>query len=211
MSHLLSIDTVASLAIGLGLSAACGFRVFVPLLVLSAAAMTGHAHLSPGFAWVGTVPAAVALSAATLLEVAGYYIPFVDHVLDVVATPAAIAAGILASAAVFLDMPPLLKWSVAIVAGGGVAGLVQGASVMARVKSALFTGGLANPAVATAELGAATGTSVLALVAPVLALAVVAVVIAGMIVITRRIARAALRPSTPRPPRHDGGTRAGHP
>lgn len=193
MDHALSFDTALSLAIGLGLSAACGFRVFVPLLVLSVAAMTGHAHLAPGFAWVGTVPAAVALAVATSLEIAGYYIPFVDHVLDLVATPAAVVAGVVASAAVFLDMPPLMKWSLAIIGGGGAAGAVQVASMMARVKSALFTGGLANPAVATAELGAAAGTSILALLAPVLALAAVGVVIAGMAWMARRLARSSPR------------------
>lgn len=190
MTDLWTPETLISVAIGIGLAAACGFRVFVPLFVLSVAALTGHAHLGSGFAWVGTYAAAIAFGLATLLEIAGYYIPFVDHVLDVIATPAAVAAGILASAAVFVDMPPLVRWAVAIVAGGGAAGLMQGASVLTRAKSALFTGGLANPLVATAELGAAAGASLLALLAPVFALAVLALSAILMVSAARRLARA---------------------
>ncbi len=186
-------DTLLSIAVGLGLAAACGFRVFVPLLLLAVAALTGHAHLAPGFAWMGTWPAVIAFAVATVLEIAGYYIPFVDHVLDVVATPAAVIAGAVATAAVFVDVPPLVRWAVAIVAGGGVAGLAQGASVLARAKSALFTGGLANPLVATAELAAAAGASLLALVAPVVAIACVAMGLGALVWLARRLQRAAPR------------------
>ena len=161
------MDTLLSLFVGLGLSAACGFRVFVPLLVISVAAMSGHLTLGPGFAWIGSWPALIAFAVATALEVAGYYIPWVDNFLDTVATPAAVVAGMIATAAVVSNMDPFLKWSVAIIAGGGVAGLVQGATVLTRGGSSLTTGGLLNPLVATVELGGSVLTSVMALIAPV--------------------------------------------
>jgi hypothetical protein len=167
------VDTLLSVAIGVGLSAACGFRVFVPLLVAGVAARVGFLTLSPGFEWLGTDPALVALGTATVLEVLAYFVPWLDHLLDAFATPMAVVAGILASAAVLTDLPPVLKWGLAVIAGGGAAGLVQGASVLMRVKSAALTGGLANPVIALFELAAALLTSVFAIAVPLLAVALV--------------------------------------
>src|SRR6185503_12680871 len=119
------METVLSICVGIGLSAACGFRIFVPLLALSIAALSGHVHLSSGFAWIGTTPALIALSVATALEIAAYYVPWLDHALDTIATPAAVIAGTMTTAALVTDVSPFLKWTLAIIAGGGAAGLVQ--------------------------------------------------------------------------------------
>lgn len=168
-----SLSALISVAVGLGLAAACGFRVFVPLLVASVAGYTGRLPLAGGFEWVGSLPALVTFATATALEIGAYYVPWLDHALDAVATPAALVAGILASAAVITDLPPLLKWGAALVGGGGVAGLIQGTSVLFRLKSTTLTGGVANPVVATAELIGATGTALLAIFLPLLCLAAV--------------------------------------
>ncbi|HXW96365.1 MAG TPA: DUF4126 domain-containing protein [Gemmatimonadales bacterium] len=162
-----------SLAIGLGLAAACGFRVFVPLLMASVAARVGHLPLAAGFGWLASLPALIALATATVLEVGAYYIPWLDHALDTIATPTAVLAGILASASVVTQLPPILKWSAAIIGGGGAAGLIQGASVLFRLKSSVLTGGLGNPVVSTAELVGAIGTALLALVWPLVCLVIV--------------------------------------
>lgn len=162
-----------SLAIGLGLAAACGFRVFVPLLMASVAARVGHLPLAAGFGWLASLPALLALATATVLEVGAYYIPWLDHALDTIATPTAVLAGILASASVVTQLPPILKWSAAIIGGGGAAGLIQGASVLFRLKSSVLTGGLGNPVVSTAELVGAIGTALLALVWPLVCLIIV--------------------------------------
>ena len=103
------MDAFLSLGVGLGLSAACGFRVFVPLLVASIAAQAGYLSLSPGFEWIGTPQALYAFATATLLEVLAYYIPWLDNALDAIATPAAVIAGMVARASVLTDLPPLLK------------------------------------------------------------------------------------------------------
>jgi hypothetical protein len=167
------MESLLSLAVGIGLSAACGFRVFVPLLVAAVAARAGVLTPSPGFEWLGTDPALIALGAATLLEVLAYFIPGLDHLLDLIATPTAVMAGILASAAVLTDLPPTLKWGLAAIAGGGAAGLVQGASVLLRLKSTALSGGLGNPVVALFELAAALVTSLVAIVCPLLAVLLV--------------------------------------
>lgn len=164
-------DSALGIAVGLGLAAAAGLRVFVPLVALALAAKGGLLTLSPGFAWLATTPALIALGTACALEIGGYYIPWVDHLLDVVATPAALLAGMLATASVVTDLPPMVKWAVVLI-GGGAAGLTQGASVLTRLKSTATTGGIANPVVATVELVGAVVTSALALLVPVVAVVV---------------------------------------
>lgn len=162
------METLLGLCVGVGLSAACGFRVFVPLLIMSIASYSGHLSLAPAFQWIGSPPALAALSLATALEIAGYYVPWIDNFLDTVATPAAIVAGTVVTASMVTDVSPFLKWTLAVVAGGGVAGVVQSSTVLIRGASSAGTGGLANPLFATAELGGSIITSILALLAPVL-------------------------------------------
>jgi hypothetical protein len=169
------MDTLLSVCLGVGLSAACGFRVFVPLLVMSIASLSGHLTLAHGFAWIGTYPALITFSVATGLEVAGYYIPWLDHLLDTLATPAAVVAGTIVSASLVANMDPMMKWTLAVIAGGGAAGLVQTATVAARTASTATTGGLANPLVSTMELAGSVTTSVAAIFAPLLVILVIAI------------------------------------
>ena len=167
------METLIGIVIGIGLSAACGFRVFVPLLMMNLASLGGLLHLAPGFAWVGSSYATVAFATATIVEVSGYYIPWVDHVLDFFATPAAILAGTIATASVVTDLSPFLKWTLALIAGGGIAGLVQGTSILLRATSSVATAGAGNPVVSTLELVGSVITSLLAIFVPILCLALV--------------------------------------
>lgn len=173
MSESGSFQALVSVAIGLGLAAACGFRVFVPLLIASVAARYGHLPLAGGFEWLGSGFTLIALASATVLEIIAYYVPWLDHALDLGATPAAVLAGMLAAASVLVGMPPALKWAVTIIGGGGVAGLIQGASVFLRLKSTALTGGVANPVVSTVELVGAVATGLLAILLPLVCLAAV--------------------------------------
>jgi hypothetical protein len=166
-------DVALSIVLGVALAAATGFRVFVPMLIVSGAAYTGHLQLDDSFAWLDTRSAVIMLSVAALAEVLAYYIPVVDNLLDVLATPAAFVAGTIVSAAVMIDAPPMVKWTAAVIAGGGVAGLTQGLTGILRAHSTVLTGGLGNSVIATAELGGAVLTSFLALAAPVAAIALV--------------------------------------
>ena len=180
-------ETILAVAVGLALSAAVGLRIFLPFLVMSAAALTGHLPLAPGFEWIGTTPALIAFALATALEVTAYYVPWLDNLLDAAGPPVAVAAGIVASASVVTDLPPLVKWSVAVIAGGSLAGLLHGATAVTRSASTLATGGTANFLVATAEWIGALLTSVLAVMAPFLALLVAAAV--GLWLVRRRARR----------------------
>ena len=163
------MEAALSVLLGIGLAAACGFRVFVPPLVLSIAALSGHLTLAKGFAWMGTWPALLAFATATILEVAAYHVPWLDHLLDTVASPAAVVAGTAVAASAMGDLDPFLKWTLALIAGGGAAGLVQVATVKGRILSALTTLGIANPLVATVETAASVAVSVLSVLVPILA------------------------------------------
>lgn len=171
------METLLSIFIGISLSAAAGFRVFVPLLVMSIAANTGHLSLTSGFEWIGTTPALIAFSVATAAEIFAYYIPFIDNLLDAIATPAAVIAGIVLTASTVTGLSPFLSWSLAIIAGGGVAATVQSATGVIRLTSTSTTGGLGNSAVSTAELGGASVLSLLAIFLPVLGIILVGTIL----------------------------------
>jgi hypothetical protein len=180
-------DVLLSVALGIGLAAAVGFRVFLPLLITSIAAYTGHLPVSESFAWLGSLPAVIMLGVAAAAEILAYYIPGVDNLLDAVATPAAMVAGAAVAAAVMTDLPPIVKWTTAVIAGGGAASLTQGATALLRAKSTATTGGVGNSVVATGELGGAVAVSLLALFAPVIALVIVVVFCWIVVKLMRRL------------------------
>jgi hypothetical protein len=171
------METFVSICLGIGLSAACGFRVFVPLAVVSAASLGGFLDLSSGFQWMGTLPALIVFATATVVEVIAYYVPWLDNALDVVSGPVAVVAGTMIAASQFTELDPLFKWSLALIAGGGTAGLVKGTTTVTRGASTATTGGAANPLLATVELAGSLLTSFLALVAPVLAVLLLVVLL----------------------------------
>jgi Domain of unknown function (DUF4126) len=166
-------------ALGISLAAATGFRIFLPLLVMGIGARQGFLPVSSGFDWVTSWPALVMLAVASVVEIAAYYVPGLDNLLDWLAAPSAVGAGILASAAVLgpgFDASPMLKWTLAIIAGGGAAAVTQSATTLLRGKSTVFTGGTGNHVVATGEIAGALGLSLLAVVLPYVAVGVVCIV-----------------------------------
>jgi hypothetical protein len=188
------MDMLFSIALGIGLAAATGFRVFVPLLVAGLAARAGVIPLADSFQWLQSTPALIALGTAAALETLAFYIPGVDHLLDVAAGPLAVVAGMLASASVMVDLPPEVKWPVAVIAGGGIAGITKTGAALLRVKSTALTGGLGNPVVSTAETASAATVSILAILAPI---ACVAAALALAIYLFRRRSRRARARSNP--------------
>lgn len=175
------MDLILPVLTGLCLAAACGFRISVPPLVACLAALSGHLTLPADFAWLGSWPALVALSVAAGAEVLAYAFPLVDHALDVLGAPAAVVAGTLLTASFTTGMDPYMRWSLALIAGGGLAAAVHGATSAVRVGSTATTAGTANPVFAFFELLGAMGLSLGALVLPVGAAALLAV--AGVLAI----------------------------
>jgi hypothetical protein len=180
------MDSLLGLGVGLALSTAAGLRVFVPLLLTCFAARAGWLTLTPGMAWIGSDTALIAFATATVLEVGAYYVPWLDNLVDSLATPAAITAGVVTTAAATPELPPLLRWTLALVAGGGAAGLVHAGTALLRLKSSTFTAGAGNSVVATGELVGSVVLSLLALLAPLLAGVAAAIL---LVVLARRAVR----------------------
>lgn len=166
-----------SICVGIGLSAACGFRVFVPLLALSIGAMTGHLHLAQSFAWIGSKPALIAFAVATVVEIGAYYIPFLDNLLDTIASPTAALAGVLVTASVMADIDPMWRWTLAVIAGGGIATSTQLATTKLRLASSATTGGLGNHLLSTGEAVMSSGLSFFAIALPVVAVLLVVIIL----------------------------------
>jgi Domain of unknown function (DUF4126) len=184
MEH--AVTSFVSIALGVGLAAATGFRIFLPLLIAGLAARAGWLPLNEGFLWLQSTAALATLGSAAVFETLAYYIPGVDHLLDVIAGPAAVVAGVIASASVMTNISPGIMWPLAIIAGGSVAGLTKTGSALIRAKTGVATAGLGNPVVSTAETAGATLLSILAILVPLIcALLVVALLYWSL----RRIAR----------------------
>lgn len=167
------MDTLLGLFIGLGLSAACGFRLIVPFLIISISALSGHLTLAPDMTWMGTYPALVTFGIATLLEILVYFIPWVDDIMATLAIPISFVAGTLLTAAFVPEMSPLLRWSLAAIAGGTVAGTTETLTTSLRFASTAATGGLGNGLLSVGELLSSAVLSLLALLVPIVALLVV--------------------------------------
>ncbi len=167
------MEVVPSVLIGIALSATCGFRVFVPLLAVNIGFRAKNADgeplidLAPGFDWLTSDIAMIIFLVAAIFEIGGYYIPWIDNLLDTIASPAAIVAGTLITASFITGMEPWLQWLLGLIAGGGAAGAVQAATVVTRASSTITTGGLGNPIVASVETsGAFLGSALSILAAP---------------------------------------------
>lgn len=177
------METIFALCIGVGLSAACGFRVFVPLLVMSVASILGWFEPMKGFEWLTMPSVCIGLAVATILEIGAYYIPWVDNALDTISTPAAMIAGTLTTMAVSTgEMSQFASWAAALIIGGGTAGAVQLSTVAVRGVSTATTGGVANPLLSTGEWISALVVSLLSFIVPVLVVIVGAIL---MIVVVR--------------------------
>ncbi len=163
-----------SVALGIGLAAATGFRVFLPLLMAAIAARAGWMPMNESFVWLQSTAVLITLGTAAVFEAVAYLIPGVDHALDVLAAPLTFIAGVIASAAAMVDLPPSVLWPVAIIAGGGIAGLTKGSTALIRAQTGAATAGFGNPVVSSAETLLATVVAALAIVLPLVCVIAVA-------------------------------------
>src|SRR5690606_14394955 len=158
-----TFDVIISIFLGIGLSAAVGFRVFLPLLILSLSGFYDVIPLNENWQWAGSLTAVIILGIATLIEIFGYYIPWVDNLLDTIAIPLATLAGTAVMVATVTDLEPVMTWALAIIAGGGTAAAIKGNTSAARLTSTATTAGVANPVIATLETGSTIIMSILSI------------------------------------------------
>ncbi len=163
------MEILVGLCLGITLSAACGLRIFIPPLILSLASLFGDLQLAPSLQWIGTYPALIVLVTATVVEILAYYVPGISNLLDLIEIPTAIAIGTLLTAATLGDLNPVLKWSLAILAGGGSAGIVESATATTRFAATTLSIGAANPFVSTIEAILSLLLTLLGLALPLLA------------------------------------------
>ena len=185
----MTTETIISIFLGIGLSASVGFRVFVPLFALSLAAYFNLWELNESWQWIGSLAAVVTLGVATLVEIFGYYIPYIDNLLDTIAIPLATVAGTAVMVSTIADLSPVITWALAIIAGGGTAAAVAGSSGVTRLTSTTTTGGVANPIVSTIETGSSIVMSVISLFIPVLAFVFVLAILYVIFKVYKKIKR----------------------
>lgn len=183
------VEVIASIFIGLGLAASVGFRVFLPLLVLSLAHYYSLVPLNDSWKWVSSYPAMTVLALATVMETLAYFIPWLDNLLDSIALPTATLAGTAVMASTVIDIDPLWRWALAVMAGGSTAGIIKGVNAKTRLASSATTAGLGNPLVSTIETIASAGLSALSIFFWPLAALVVILLLTGMIFFYRRLQR----------------------
>ena len=172
------MDIALGILLGIGLSASAGLRVFLPLLVTNIASLLGYIKLAPGFEWMGGWIAFAAFTAASILEISSYYIPWLDNLLDTISGPLAMIAGTVLTASFLTEANPLLQWVLGIIVGGGTAGIVKVGASAARLTSTTTTGGLANSVVSTSENILSLIMSILSFVIPfVIAFIVIIIVV----------------------------------
>ena len=176
----MNLETILSICLGIGLASASGFRVFLPVFALSLASYFNVIPLNESWAWIGGLPALISFGVAMVFEIFGYYIPFIDNLLDTIATPLAAIAGFVVMASTMVDISPTMTTILAIIAGSGSASAMQGLTTTTRLASSVKTAGLGNPVVSTAETGTAITLSSLAIFLPIVAVILV-VIIFGVI------------------------------
>ena len=173
--------------IGIGLAAATGFRVFLPMFAVSLASYMGWIPMDESFQWLSGLPTLITTGIATVVEILAYYIPFVDHILDTMSVPLATVAGSVMFASQFADIGTFPQWALALIAGGGTAAAISSGFAGTRAASTATTGGLGNSVVATTETAGAGIMSFLAIAAPFIAFICAIILLVVVLVLGRKI------------------------
>ena len=180
---------ILSSFIGIGLAAASGFRVFLPLFAVSLASYLGWIPMNDNFQWLSGLPTLIVTGVATVVEILAYYIPVVDNFLDTVTVPLATVAGSVLFASQFIELGTFPQWALAIIAGGGTAATIAAGFAGTRAASTATTAGIGNNVIATTETAGAGLMSVLSIFLPVIAFIIALALLIFVIIFGRKIWR----------------------
>ncbi|HXK10656.1 MAG TPA: DUF4126 domain-containing protein [Vicinamibacteria bacterium] len=160
------------LAMAIALAATAGLRAWLPLLLAGGLARLGVLDLGPSYQFLASNKALVLFGVATAIEIVGDKIPAVDHALDAIGTPLRPLAGALLAASVLGTVTDPLTSVILGTAVGAPSALVPHAAKAAvRAASTTVTGGLANPVLSLIEDAIALLSFVLAVLVPLLVVA----------------------------------------
>jgi hypothetical protein len=173
----MTTETIISIFLGIGLAASTGFRIFLPLFALSMASYFDVWNLNENWEWIGSLSALMILGIATAIEIFAYYIPFIDNLLDTIALPLAAIAGTAVMVSTVANLGPEITWALAIIAGGGTAAAISGASGATRLASTATTVGIANPVISTVETVTALTTSIVTIFLPIVGFVLVLLIV----------------------------------
>lgn len=173
--------------VGIGLAAATGFRVFMPLFVVSLSSYFGWIATNESFEWLSSLPSLIATGVAMVVEIVAYYVPFVDNILDTINIPLATVAGSVIFASQFVDVGPFMQWALALIAGGGTAAAISSGFAGTRAASTTTTGGIGNSLVATTETAGAGIMSTLAIAVPILAALLAILLVVGFVIVGKKL------------------------
>jgi hypothetical protein len=167
-------ELVPALAMAIALASAAGLRAWLPLLAAGGLARLGVFSLGPSFQFLASDQALVIFGVAAAIEVIGDKIPAVDHALDVIGTPLRpIAGAVLAASVLGTVADPLLAAVLGIAVGAPSALVPHVAKSALRAASSAATGGLANPALSFVEDAIAVVLLILAVLVPLVVVALV--------------------------------------
>jgi len=179
---------VLSIITSICLSAGCGLRVFTPFFILSLITylFPELIPLNEDVAFISSLSAVILLGIASLLEILAFYIPWLDNILGAVTVPIAGFSGVAMGAIILADLPPALQWGLAILGGGGATG-TQLSTEYIRTFITAATAGFGNFIVSTVENIFALVLSILAIIAPILALILLTVFLLLIFILGKKV------------------------
>ena len=167
---------ISSLFLAFGLSAACGFRIFIPPLTFGLLNKADLVQLGESWNWMGSDWVITVLTLAALFEIIGNSVPWFDNLLDVLATPTAIIAGTSLSAISLSEIDPGLKWILSVISGVLITGGFQLSTVSLRGFSSILSGGLINPIISFIEDLISLGISISIILFPLFGIFIVVLI-----------------------------------
>ncbi|MDP3377836.1 MAG: DUF4126 domain-containing protein [Brevundimonas sp.] len=161
---------VLPVLLALGLAAASGLRIFVPLFMAALAAkfQLFGIELNDGMLWMTSNTAIAALGLATVIEIVSDKVPVLDNALHAIGLIARPVAGALVAGSMFVGLDPTAAAIAGIIVGAPTAlafGAAQGGT---RAASTLSTAGMANPLLSVVDDLVSVGTVMIAFLMPLL-------------------------------------------
>ncbi|MGB3635917.1 MAG: DUF4126 domain-containing protein [Rubrobacteraceae bacterium] len=167
------METLLAAGTGAGLSSVAGLRAYLPLALVGLFARIGLFDLPTAFAFLDNWVVVVTLFALAVVEGVLDKIPALDTAVDVVQTPVRIVAGaVLFSAALEAGLDPAAIPELA--AGGGIAGVVAVLKAVLRPPANVSTAGVSAPFLSGIEDVVALVGGIIAILVPLISLALVA-------------------------------------